>query len=87
MRQMTKIVLAHELLEQGISKVRIAERLQVLRRTVICWAQAIQQHGSLESYLEYHQQAKKGARRKRKADAILRRRIWALREKHHQCCG
>jgi transposase len=87
MRQMTKIVLAHELLEQGVSKVRIAERLQVSRRTVIRWAQAIEQHGNLETYLEYYQQAKKGTRRKRKTDAILKRRIWTLREKHHQCCG
>ena len=84
---MTKIVLAHELLEQGISKVRIAERPQVSRRTVIRWAQAIEQHSSVEAYLEYYQQAKKGSRRKRKSDAILKRRIWALREKHHQCCG
>lgn len=84
---MTKIVLAHELLEQGISKVRIAEQLQVSRRTVIRWSQAIEQHGSLDAFLEYYQQAKKGTRRKRKTDAILKRRIWALREKHRQCCG
>lgn len=87
MRQMTKIVLAHELLQQGISKVRVAKRLQVSRRTVIRWAQAIEQHGSLEAYLEYYQQAKKGPRQKRKSDAVLKRRIWTLREKHHQCCG
>lgn len=87
MRQMTKIILAHELLEQGISKTRIAEKLQVSRRTVIRWAQAIEQHGDLETYLEYYQQAKKGSRRKRKCDAILKRRIWTLREKYHQCCG
>jgi transposase len=55
MRQMTKIILAHGLLEQGITKTRIAERLQVSRRTVICWAQAIEQHGDLETYLEYYQ--------------------------------
>ena len=84
---MTKIILAHELLEQGISKTRIAEKLQVSRRTVIRWVQAIEQHGDLATYLEYYQQAKKGVRRKRKTDAILKRRIWALREKHHQCCG
>jgi transposase len=52
MRQMTKIILAHELLEQGISKTRIAERLQVSRRTVIRWAQAIEQYGDLETYNE-----------------------------------
>jgi transposase InsO family protein len=87
MRQMTKIILAYELLEQGISKANIAERLNVSRRTVIRWAQAIEQHGSLEAYLDYYQQAKQGPRRKRKRDALLKRRIWALREKYHHCCG
>ena len=84
---MTKIIIAYELLAEGIAKTRIAERLNVSRRTVIRWAQAIEKHGSLQSYLEYYQQAKKGARRKRKRDAVLKRRIWALREKYHQCCG
>jgi transposase len=87
MRQMTKIILAHELLEQGISKTRIAERLQVSRRTLTRWAQSIERYGDLETYLEYYQPAKKGSRRKRKSDAMLKRRIWALREKYHQCCG
>lgn len=84
---MTKIIIASELLEQGVSKTRTAERLKVSRRTVIRWAQAIAKHGSHEAYLEHYQQAKKGPRRKRKIDAILKRRVWALREKHHQCCG
>lgn len=84
---MTKIILAYELLEQGMPKTRIAERLSVARRTGIRWAQAIEQAGSLETYLEHYQRAKKGSRRKRKRDAILKRRIWALREKYHHCCG
>jgi transposase len=84
---MTKIIIAHELLEQGISKRRIAHRLKVSRRTVIRWAQAIEQYGSVETYLEHYQQAKKGSRRKRKSDAVLKRRVWELREKHYQCCG
>ena len=46
MRQMTKIIPAFELLEQGISKAQVAERLDVSRRTVIRWAQAIEQSGS-----------------------------------------
>lgn len=84
---MTKLILAYELLEQGIAKTCIAEHLKVSRRTVIRWAQAIEQAGSLETYLEHYQQAKKGLRHKRKRDTLLKRRIWALREKYHQCCG
>ena len=87
MRQMTKIILAHELLTEGISKSHIAKHLGVSRRTIIRWAQAIDRHGGLDAYLGHYQKAKKGKRPKRKTDAILKRRIWALREKHHQCVG
>ncbi len=84
---MTKIILAHELLEEGLNKSHIAKHLDVSRRTIIRWSQAIDSHGSLEAFLENYHQAKKGPRQKRKIDPILKRRIWALRKKHHQCCG
>jgi transposase len=84
---MTKITIAWELLEQGIPKSHIAKHLGVSRRTIIRWTQAIQEHGDLQSFLEHYQQAKTGSRQKRKTDAILKRRIWGIREKHHQCCG
>ena len=84
---MTKIILAHELLEEGVSKSHIAKHLGISRRTIIRWSQAIEKQGNLEAFLEYYQQAKKGLRQKRKTDAILKRNIWALREKHHNCCG
>ncbi len=84
---MTKIILAYELLEAGVSKSHVAKHLGVSRRTIIRWSQSIEEHGSLDAFLECYRQAKKGARQKRKSDAILKRRIWALREKHHQCCG
>ena len=84
---MTKITIAWELLEQGIPKSHIAKHLGVSRRTIIRWSQAIQAHGDLQSFLHHYQQAKKGSRQKRKIDAILKRRILAIREKHHQCCG
>lgn len=84
---MLKITLAWELLEQGVPKSHIAKHLGVHRRTVIRWEQAIQQQGGLQVFLEQSQRAKKGPREKRKLDALLKRRIWAIREKHHQCCG
>lgn len=84
---MTKIILAHELLAEGISKSHIAKHLGVSRRTIIRWAKAIEEHGNLDAFLAHHAQAKKGSRQKRKIDAVLKRRIWALREEHHQCCG
>lgn len=84
---MTKITLAWELLEQGVPKSHIAKYLDVSRKTIIRWSQAIQEHNDLPSFLDHYQQAKKGSRQKRKTDAILKRRIWAIREKYHQCCG
>ena len=84
---MTKIVLAHELLEQGITQACVAERLGISRRTVIRWAQAIREHGELRAFLEHYQQAKSGPRKKRKRDQLLKHHLWALREKYHQCCG
>lgn len=84
---MTKIVVAHELLERGITQTRVAESLGISRRTVIRWVQAIREHGSPEGFLEHYQQAKCGPRRKRKRDQVLKQRIWALREKYRQCCG
>ena len=84
---MTKIILAYELMEEGVSKSHIAKYLGVSRRTIIRWSQGIERHGSLGAFLLHYNQAKKGTRKKRKIDAILKRRIWALREKHHQCCG
>ena len=84
---MTKIILAHELLEAGVSKSHVAKHLGVTRRTIIRWSQVIEKHNSLDAFLEHYHQAKKGTRQKRKTDAILKRRIWALREKHHQSCG
>lgn len=70
---MTKIILANELLEAGVSRSHIAKRLGVSRRTIIRWSQAIEEHGSLDVFLGHYQQARKGTHRKRKTDAILKR--------------
>jgi len=40
-----------------------------------------------ETTLSTISEQRKVQRRKRKRDAILKRRIWALREKHYHCCG
>jgi len=84
---MTKIILAYELLEENVPKGQIAKHLGISRRTVIRWSQEINKHGNLEKYLEIYKQAKRGPRKKKKLDAILKHRIWTIREKYHQCCG
>lgn len=49
---MTKILIAYELLEEGISKSYIAKHLGVSQRTIIRWAQAIEKQGGLDAFLE-----------------------------------
>lgn len=86
-RQITKIALAWDMIQQETPKRRIADHLGIHRRTVIRWHQGIKQTGSLEDFIDYYLVAKKGPRQKRKIDPILKKRIWSLRDKHHDCCG
>jgi len=60
MRQDTKTALAWELLEAGVPKGHIAERLEISRRSVIRWAQGFQKAGSLTAFLDSYHQAKRG---------------------------
>ena len=67
---MKKIILAQELLEQDLSQRDVSERLEISRRAVIRWEQAVQAHGSLEAFLKYYQHAKASPHRKRKGDQV-----------------
>src|SRR3989344_7807678 len=84
--QLTKISLAWELFGSGTSKSHIASHLQVNRETVHIWLENIQRHGLLD-FLEQYTNAKKGRRVKRKADGLLKTRIFRLREENRECCG
>lgn len=84
--QTTKIILAWGLLEQGVPKVQIAERLQVNRDTVRLWVQGVASMG-LMAFLDAYTNAKKGPRPRRQVDAILKRRVWMLRDREMDCCG
>ncbi|MEK9195911.1 MAG: helix-turn-helix domain-containing protein, partial [Patescibacteria group bacterium] len=86
MIQTTKIILAWELFEQGLPKTDIAERLQINRDTVRLWIQGITTMG-LVAFLDAYANAKKGPRPGRQVDAILKRRIWMLRDREMDCCG
>lgn len=86
-RQTSKIVLAWDLLQQGVPKGRIANHIDVHRRTIIRWHQGIKEYGNIESFLDQYLSAKKGLRVKRKIDPILKRRIWRIRDENKNCCG
>ena len=84
--QLTKIVLAWELYEQGTPKAHIAKQLEITRETVHIWIKGIQELGLLD-FLEQYTNAKKGERTKRKTDGLLKSRVYRLREDNRDCCG
>jgi len=85
-KQMTKIVLAWELFEQGSPKSHIAKQLGVHRETVGIWITRIAQIG-LREFLDTYAVAKKGERKGRQVNPVLKRRIWKIREEEQECCG
>ena len=82
----TLIVLCWELYEQSIPKSHIAQRLGKHRETIHIWIKGIQEHG-LPNFLDQYQQAKKGERKKRQVDPIVKRWVWEVREREYNCCG
>jgi len=86
MQNATLITLCWELYEQGLPKVRIAERLNKHRETVHLWISGVKQLG-LFPFLDRYEQAKKGARYSRQTDPLVKRWVWEIREREMQCCG
>ena len=82
----TLIVLCWELHEQGIPKIRIAQRLGKHRETIHLWIKGINRVGLL-GFLDKYKQAKKGERKKRQVDPIVKRWVWEIREREYDCCG
>lgn len=88
MNQLTKVSLAWELYEQQVPKSHIAQRLSVHRETIHLWISGVENHeGGLLGFLEDYLVAKKGERRKRRVDGLLKSRVWRLREDNRDCCG
>lgn len=86
--QTTKIILAWELFEQHVPKAHIAQKLGVHRDTIYEWLTKIGSHPKgIAGFLEDYGNAKKGERRKRKEDGMLKARIYRLREENNDCCG
>lgn len=86
MQTPTQITLAWELAAQGLSQTKIAAHLGRHRETIGLWHNGIVAYG-LSGFLERHRQAKKGPRRARQVPATLKRLIWELRVREHECCG
>ena len=86
MQTLTQITLASELAAQGLSHTKIAAHLGRHRETIGLWLKGIATDG-LAGFLARHTQAKKGPRRARQVPATLKRLIWELRVREHECCG
>jgi transposase len=82
----TLITLCEELYQQGLPKSHIAARLGKNRETIHIWIKGIEQYG-LIGFLDRYRQAKKGERAKRKANPLVKRWIWGIREREYNCCG
>lgn len=87
MQNITKIALAWELHQRGVPQTHIAREIGVDRVTVYRWVRGIKRVEDLEAFLDSYIAAKKGPRKKRKVDGLLKVRVWSLREKHRGCCG
>ena len=86
MENSTLITLCWELHEQGIPNTHIAKRLGKHRETIGIWIKAIEQHG-LQQFLDKYRQAKRGERKKRQVSPLVKRWVWDIREREHDCCG
>ncbi len=84
---MSKIVICWDMYLQGVPQTRIAKELELGRVTVYRWVKGIEDAGSVCAFLDNYENAKKGPRKKRKVDDLLKRQVWEIREKYHQCCG
>ena len=80
------IELAWELFKCKQSPEEIALKVNKDRATVYRWLAGIKRSG-IRRFLYRYRNAKKGRRQRRKTDPIIKARIYAIREKYHQCCG
>jgi transposase len=74
------------LFEQGLSKSAIARRLGRNRETIRLWLCGIEQHGQ-KVFLDKSAAACKVPRPSCQVDALVKRWVWAIREREHDCCG
>lgn len=86
MQNSTLITLCWELYEQGIPKSHIAQQLLKNRETIHIWIKGVEQYGLLH-FLDRYEQAKKGERKKRQVDPVVKRLVWNIREREFHCCG
>ena len=86
-RNITKIALVWELVEQEIPKLHAARQAGIGKSTLYRWLDGISAVGNLEGFIDQYLAAKKGPRRKRKVDGLVKYWVWKLRRENKCCCG
>ena len=86
MKSISLIEYAWGLYQAQVHPGDIALKIGRHRATVYRWLRQIKRLG-IRRFLQKYKEAKKGHRQKRKTDPIIKKRIYAIREKYHQCCG
>ena len=86
LQNISLIELAWELRKCKQSPEQIASKIDKDRATIYRWIAGIKQCG-IRRFLHKYRNSKKGRRQKRKTDPVIKARIYAIREKYHQCCG
>ena len=86
MEQKTKIILAWELHEQGVSNSQIARHLAINRETVNRWIRAIQEQ-SLLPFLEQYRSQSRQPRPQRQVSLSVKQKVWHLRQREEGACG
>ena len=71
---------------RGVPKSHIAARPGKHRETIHIWIKGIEKHGLL-GFLDRYEQAKKGERKRRQVDPMVKRLVWKIREREFYCCG
>ncbi len=87
MKQITKITLTWELVQAGMAKVHIAEKLHISRATLYRWVEGIEAAGDVERFLDRYLAAKKGPRQRRTVNGWIKAVIYDIRREHQECCG
>lgn len=88
MNKLAQIALAWELYRNHTLQISIADSLGIHRETIGIWISRIQKNPEgLKGFLDEYINAKKGERKKRKLDGLLKARIYRIREENKECCG
>ena len=88
MNKLSKIALAWELYRNNTPIVTISQTLKVHRETVGIWISRTERNpDGITGFLDEYVNAKKGERKKRKVDGLLKARIFRIREENKDCCG